>query len=166
MLLNRHATRIMRGLLAKEYCRRGCGVYCVRFGARLWTGGQMFGSARCGQTTVKSKILAQSHDLRPLGRLKRGAAVAAIAIWSAGASLVVASTAAQAQVSTCNLPSAVPSLNPHFFSWGPSAVCAAASAGTSITSAVTTLDIAFLTQTSAFVGSPSNPLPDQLGGGV
>src|SRR6202008_2372761 len=50
--------------------------------------------------------------------------------------------------------------------WGPAAVCAAASAGTSITSAITTLDIAFLTQSTAFVSSPSNPRPDQLGGGI
>jgi hypothetical protein len=50
--------------------------------------------------------------------------------------------------------------------WGPAAVCAAASAGTSITSAITTLNIAFLTQSTAFITSPSNPRPDQLGGGI
>ena len=50
--------------------------------------------------------------------------------------------------------------------WGPAAVCAGASAGASITSAITTLDIAFLTQSTTFVSFPSNPRPDQLGGGI
>jgi outer membrane autotransporter protein len=71
---------------------------------------------------------------------------------------------AQAQVATrCTNPVGTFIFNPD---WGPAAVCAAASAGTSITSAITTLDIAFLTQSTAFVSSPSNPRPDQLGGGI
>jgi outer membrane autotransporter protein len=39
------------------------------------------------------------------------------------------------------------------------------SSATAATSAVTTIDIAFLTQTSAFVGFPSNPQPNQMGSG-
>src|SRR4029077_6417864 len=73
-------------------------------------------------------------------------------------------TDAQAQVATrCTNPVGTAIFNPD---WGPAAVCAGASAGTSITSAITTLDIAFLTQSTAFVSSPSNPRPDQLGGGI
>jgi hypothetical protein len=72
---------------------------------------------------------------------------------------------AQAQaVTRCTNPN--PVVNNFVPDWGPAAVCAAASAGTSITSAITTLDIAFLTQSTAFVSSPSNPRPDQLGGGI
>ena len=71
---------------------------------------------------------------------------------------------AQAQVATrCTNPVGTFIFNPD---WGPAAVCAAASAGTSITSAITTLDIAFLTQSTTFVSFPSNPRPDQLGGGI
>ena len=40
-----------------------------------------------------------------------------------------------------------------------------ASVGTLITS-INSVNTAFLTQSSAFVGSPANPQPDQLGGGV
>jgi Autotransporter beta-domain len=50
--------------------------------------------------------------------------------------------------------------------WGPQALCAGTSAGASLTTAITTLNTAFLTQTSAFIGAPNNPEVNQLGGGV
>jgi hypothetical protein len=53
-----------------------------------------------------------------------------------------------------------------FNSWGPSAVCATASAATSITSAITTVNMAFITEASAFVSAPNNPSVNQLGGGI
>jgi Autotransporter beta-domain len=82
-----------------------------------------------------------------------------------------APTAAQAQSNCSNvlpLPAGAGAgtLPSAFNNWGPSAICAGASAGTSITSAITTMDTAFLTESSAFVGSPSNPRPDQLGDGI
>jgi outer membrane autotransporter protein len=69
-------------------------------------------------------------------------------------------TAAKAACSALT-PAAAP-----FPDWGPAAVCAGASAGASITTAITSLNTAFLTQTSAFIGTPSNPQVDQLGGGI
>jgi hypothetical protein len=89
----------------------------------------------------------------------------------AGALIAVAAmfgapSAAQAQVSTCANPTALSPVVFQFNVWGPAAVCAGASAGSSISSAITTLDIAFLTQSTVFVSSPTNPRPDQLGGGV
>jgi hypothetical protein len=50
--------------------------------------------------------------------------------------------------------------------WGPSAICAGVSAGASIATAVTTVNTAFLTQTSAFISSPTVSSPDQQGGGI
>lgn len=87
------------------------------------------------------------------------------------AAIAICGMASRAEAS-CSAPVSLPAgvtpgtLNPAYNTWGPSALCGAASAGTSITSAITTLDIAFLTQSSAFVGSPNNPVVDQLGGGV
>jgi outer membrane autotransporter protein len=90
-------------------------------------------------------------------------AVAAVAI-TTGAALFGISTEAQA---ACSNPVGQPGvLPPQYFNWGPSAVCAGASAGTSITTALTTLDIAFLSQTTAFVGVPDNSIPNQPGGGI
>jgi hypothetical protein len=80
-------------------------------------------------------------------------------------------TAAVAQ-STCSNPVALPpgtgpgTLPGAYNSWGPSAVCAAASASTSVTSALTTVNMAFLTEASAFVSTPNNPSVNQLGGGI
>jgi hypothetical protein len=73
---------------------------------------------------------------------------------------------AQAQASNCTTTLPNPALPGAFFNWGPAAICAGASAGSSISSAITTLDVAFLTQSTVFVSSPTNPRPDQMGGGV
>ena len=53
-----------------------------------------------------------------------------------------------------------------FDSWAPSAVCGAASTVTGLTSALTTVDLAFLTESSSFVSTPANPGVNQLGGGI
>src|SRR5262245_18869142 len=89
----------------------------------------------------------------------------------AGALVLAAATfgsagQAEAQVSTCSNPTALSPVVFQFNVWGPAAVCAGASAGSSISSAITTLDVAFLTQSTVFVSSPTNPRPDQMGGGV
>jgi outer membrane autotransporter protein len=51
-------------------------------------------------------------------------------------------------------------------SWTIPAACSAVSTATGATTALTTLDIAFLTQTSAFVGTPGNAQPNQMGSGI
>jgi len=91
---------------------------------------------------------------------------------SLAGALVIAATMfgtagqAQAQASNCTTTLPNPALPPAFFNWGPAAICAGASAGSSISSSITTLDVAFLTQSTVFVSSPTNPQPDQMGGGV
>ena len=88
-----------------------------------------------------------------------GALMVAVAIFGSAGE-------AQAQASNCSTTLPNPALPPAFFNWGPAAICAGASAGSSISSAITTLDVAFLTQSTVFVSSPTNPRPDQMGGGV
>jgi hypothetical protein len=95
-------------------------------------------------------------------RLSRGIAVAAIATSSAGTILFGASTAAHADCIGNLMGPSGSGVN----GWGGPASNGAASVATALTTAVTTLDIAFLTQTSAFVGTPNSPQPNQLGGGV
>jgi len=89
--------------------------------------------------------------------------ILAISICGLGAVLIGGSTAVQAQNISCNSPSTAGIVSG--FKWTPAALCSAVSSATAATSAVTTIDIAFLTQTSAFVGTPSNPQPDQMGSG-
>ena len=125
-----------------------------------------------GQTAIKPKNLAQDGKTstvflnkgelrrRFVSVLKRPIAMAVIAFCGAGTINLLASTATLADcIGNLNGPNGVDS-------WGPSASNGAASVATSLTTAITTLDIAFLTQTSAFVGTPNNPQPNQLGGGV
>ena len=106
---------------------------------------------------------------RPVSRTWRNLALTAISICATGASLVVTSMMANAQ--SCNNPGATNvftggAAGPSGVNaWGPSAICGVTSAATGFTTAITTLDIAFLTQTSAFVGVPGNPQPDQMGSG-
>jgi len=128
------------------------------------------------QMAVKSKNLAQDGkmpivflnraELRPriASALKRRIAVAAIAICCLGAVVIGGSTVGQAQNLSCSNPSTAGISS--VFKWTVAATCSAASSAVAATSAVTTIDIAFLTQTSAFVGTPNNPEVNQLGGGV
>ena len=95
--------------------------------------------------------------------LSRRFAAAVIAVCGAGAIFFTASTAAHADcVGNLNGPAGLGGNG----GWGAPTSTAAASVATSLSTAITTLDIAFLTQTSAFVGTPTNPQPNQLGGGL
>jgi outer membrane autotransporter protein len=49
--------------------------------------------------------------------------------------------------------------------WVPGACGAAIATATGATTALTTVDIAFLTQSSAFISTPGNPQPNQMGSG-
>jgi Autotransporter beta-domain len=124
---------------------------------------------RDGKTSIvclnRSIVCLNRDELRPrfVSVMKRRIATAAIAICCLGAVVIGGSTAGQAQHLSCNNPSTA-GLGPGF-TWTPAAVCSAVSSAVAATSAVTTIDIAFLTQTSAFVGTPSNPQANQLGSG-
>ena len=107
------------------------------------------------------------------GNVPRGRCRNRLGIAAGLAVLVTAfgATTAVAQ-STCSNPVQLPigtgpgTLPGNFNQWGPSAVCATASAATSITSAITTVNLAFITEASAFVSTPDNPSVNQLGGGL
>ncbi|HEY6258104.1 MAG TPA: autotransporter outer membrane beta-barrel domain-containing protein, partial [Xanthobacteraceae bacterium] len=76
--------------------------------------------------------------------------------------LVFSASTAQAQCTAAGLGSPPPV-------WGNAAVAAVAGVSASVSSLVAsihTANTAFLTQSSAFIGSPANPQPDQQGGGV
>jgi hypothetical protein len=88
-------------------------------------------------------------------RLTRFARKSAI-LGSTAVALSFAASAAQAQCTFAGAPIGNAS--------GTSLL--AASTQNSILSTITSLNIAFQTQTSAFIGSPPNPGPDQLGGGT
>jgi outer membrane autotransporter protein len=106
-----------------------------------------------------SKTLKKAARARVVMALKKPIAVAVIAV-AAGAGISAEALAA------CSNPVGNPSLPSGYNSWGPSAICAGVSAGSSITSALTTMDIAFLTQNTALVGSPNSPVPNQPGSGI
>lgn len=117
----------------------------------------------CGIRDQRAPFTTEPAANTTARRARHGSA-AGIGCLLAGLVLFTGSTA-HAACSTA--PLVAPTLpTSKFFFWGPSAVCAAASAGISVTSAITTLDIAFLTQSSAFVGVPGSPFANQLGGGV
>ena len=113
----------------------------------------MLGCARTAATGIAFAVTRSA----PLRR------ILAISICGLGAVLIGGSTGVQAQQISCNSPSTAGIAKG--FTWTPAALCSAVSSATAATSAVTTIDIAFLTQTSAFVGTPSNPQPDQMGSG-
>jgi Autotransporter beta-domain len=137
----------------------------------LFGGTHMYQDAQSVQQMGAALHSASRKELSPGHPLTGGIRyvfLAFVSICAAVASVAEGSTTALAQSNcrnvTAGLP--VPGLPSQYNNWGPSAICAAASAGTSITSAITTFNIAFLNESSAFVSSPSNPRPDQLGGGV
>ena len=120
-----------------------------------------------GNTSSISSLNRGELRARFVGKLRRRIAIGTIAICCLGAVPIGGSTAGQAQQVSCSNPSAATAgvVNPNLH-WTPAAVCSAVSSAAAATSAVTTIDIAFLTQTSAFVGTPNNPEVNQLGGGV
>lgn len=128
----------------------------------------MFGGMR--KTTVAGWSVGSAYaSLKSEGRspwrFRQGWCAFAFAILTAGAVTVPASTGAYAQALNCsNLTSAAP-IAPTL-RWTIAAGCSAVSTATGATTALTTMDIAFLTQTSAFVGAPSNAQPNQMGSGI
>ena len=73
---------------------------------------------------------------------------------------------AQAQVISCANPVGIPALPPQFNNWGPAAVCSVAGSAASLNSVITSANTIFLTQTSAFVGSPTDRAANTTGGGL
>ena len=113
----------------------------------------------------KTRVLPDSCLRRP--RIKSGFsrrfAAVVMAICGAGTLFFGASTATYADcIGSLSGPNGLGGGG----GWGAPTSNGAASVATALTTAITTLDIAFLTQTSAFVGTPNNPQPNQLGGGV
>jgi hypothetical protein len=82
---------------------------------------------------------------------------AAILMGSAAAAMLGVSSAAQAQCAFTGLPPGVPNLP---------GIEMAGSLPASISTSVTTVNTAFLTQTTAFVASPQGTQPGQFAGGV
>jgi len=103
-------------------------------------------SARTHQSFVTSRIAVDTARLRRRAGLLVGVATA-VALFAA--------TGAQAQNCTYGAPSSFPSV-----------ASSAASISSVISSTLTTASTAFLLQSTAFVGAPGNPAPDQQGGGV
>jgi Autotransporter beta-domain len=103
-----------------------------------------------------------------LGDLKRRATPASFAVCGfAFLFLGVPNTAhAQSANVNCSNPSALAGLVSPKFTWTLQAACSSLSTATGATTAVTTIDIAFLTQSTAFVSTPGNPQPNQMGGGL
>jgi opacity protein-like surface antigen len=71
----------------------------------------------------------------------------------------------EAQAQNCSSDSAVSSLGHGPLGLGPLSSSAIATA-VNLGAALNTANTAFLTQSAAFIGNPSSPLPDQAGGGV
>ena len=93
----------------------------------------------CSIRDHKAPLTTVPSGNTPAGRA-RHASAAGIGCLLAVLVLFTSSTA-HAACSTAALPATGPTVN--FYYWGPSAVCAAASAGTSVTSAITTLTLTF-----------------------
>jgi hypothetical protein len=83
--------------------------------------------------------------------------------------LVSGAGAASAQTAVnCNAPQINFPITPAtgtFFNWGPSAVCAVAASTTTLTATLNNANTVFLTNTSAFVGSPPGQ-PNASAGGI
>jgi opacity protein-like surface antigen len=86
-------------------------------------------------------------------RVIRGAAALALTLLSA--------SAAQAQCTSSGAASMSPEIGP----WSR-AVAGGSASVAALISSINSVNTAFLTQSSAFIGSPPNPRPDQQGGGV
>jgi opacity protein-like surface antigen len=109
----------------------------------------MFARRRSQQTTLDAKVLA--GGLPP--RRCRSVSLAGLAL----AASLFAVSGAQAQNCTSTIIAGVNTT---------SVAGAATSVAANVASIITAADTAFLTQSSAFVGAPSNPQPDQTGGGI
>jgi opacity protein-like surface antigen len=112
---------------------------------------------------------AAASDTSSLARtLALGLGAGAILGGVAFGLMVLGSSAAQAQ--NCSSDSTVSSLGPLGLGRGPLGLgtlsSSAISTAVNVGAALNTANTSFLTQSTAFIGSPSNPLPDQAGGGV
>jgi outer membrane autotransporter protein len=85
----------------------------------------------------------------------------AIRSGAAAALMLFSGAAAQAQCAASGAVTSSPDLAP----WS-SAIAGGSASISTIISSINAVNTAFLTQSSAFIGSPSNPGPDQQGGGV
>jgi outer membrane autotransporter protein len=93
---------------------------------------------------------------------RRGLKIAAAAFALGVSAAVLAGSTGPAQAQAmCKSPIPLPPA----LAWVPGACGAAISTATGATTALTTVDIAFLTQSSAFIGTPGNPQPNQMGSG-
>jgi opacity protein-like surface antigen len=110
----------------------------------------MFGNGRIGQSCMESTSRAGS----PRSRGGKAAAVASVAL----AVSLLAAAGAQAQ--NCAVANTSPIPNLGAVGASPAAVSAV------IANTLATASTAFLLQSTAFIGSPSNPAPYQQGGGV
>lgn len=86
-----------------------------------------------------------------------------LATASAGAMAIATFTPTTAEAA-CSSPVFDGNLPAEFNFWGPASICAGVSAGTSITSALSTVNTAFLTQSSAFVAGGSAEVDKRQGG--
>jgi hypothetical protein len=112
--------------------------------------------------SVESAAVSRKSSLARTLRASRrgtGSVLGAVAF----ALMILGSSGAQAQ--NCTADSVVSSLGPGPSGLGPLS-SAAISTAVNLGAALNTANAAFLTQSSAFVGNPSSPPPDQAGGGV
>jgi hypothetical protein len=75
--------------------------------------------------------------------------------------MLLSATAAQAQCTSSGQVSTSPGMAP----W-TGAIASGSASVAAVVSSINAVNTAFLTQSSAFIGSPPNPQPDQQGGGV
>ena len=95
-------------------------------------------------------------------RNNQGAKHPILGAGAAALALFFSAPDAQAQCAAAGFSSPLPA-------WSSTAAAAVAGVSTSVSalvSSIHTTNTAFLAQSSAFIGSPANPLPDQQGGGM
>jgi opacity protein-like surface antigen len=114
-----------------------------------YSAGKICGRGNCGG----------SHEEHATRRTAAFSPFAAVALSVLPALFSI--SAAQAQCAATGPVVSSPDLAP----WSSAIASGSASVAT-IVSSINSVNTAFLTQSSAFVGSPSNPQPDQQGGGV
>lgn len=117
------------------------------------------------QPCVSARMLTASTGGTRAAACKSGVGINAIrpAVPWAGA-LAVAMVSASAAQAQCVATGAVASLGATT-AWTP-AIASASSGVATLIGSINAVNTAFLTQSSAFIGAPANPQPDQDGGGV
>ena len=125
-------------------------------------------SARAAARSEESVSDLHDYRSRLLGEFKRCVALTSFAVFGFALLLLGAPNSAHAQSANvnCSNPAALKGLLNPAFTWTLQAACSSLSTATGATTAVTTIDIAFLTQSTAFVSTPGNPQPNQMGSGL